>query len=638
MKLFTKVAGMLLGVCLFAAFVGCDDGGSKTPGGSVSIALNEYEISLDIGQTFTLTAEVSGGGSVEWESSDPSVATVDASGVVTGVFDGTARIYANVGEDRSECKVTVKEGLSGLPKLTLDISSTTIYTGYQKTITPVFKVGAEERAMDADRMTWKSSRESVATVSDGVVTGVAMGDALISLEYQYEGQTYTASLNVSVTDLAMLTLELEGGTNILASSKTYAGSDNAVGSAAVINVSKHRIFADEDRQTDKIDNSEVTFSVSDESIATVSETGEVRAKDKPGVVTITAEYGQLTGRLNLEVYTAIAGKQDLDMLAFADARGDTGAWEESAKYILVGDIDYQGELFIPIAAYTGAGGVFGGGRCISTGAQFASILGDGSKYGLTYEQLGTGGGLNPENRFFEGTIYGNGYAISNGKIMFDSYVDRSASLVASKWNVFGSFGGELRHIAFKNFAVQESAELTDVYPHNTQVYDISGALYTLTAPTDPSYATALRGAFAISSGFIADNAGVLEDVYIDITIPGGNAFTAAQTNMHMNAFIVRNTGTVRRVVVNWNWNGTHDGNQGQYELFETNTGTIEGLLAVWPKAGDEQFKIVADDQTPVSNCALAASEDAFDKDSVDLSGFTLWDTSGSGLPVLKDHA
>lgn len=50
-----------------------------------------------------------------------------------------------------------------------------------------------------DEVTWTSSDESVATVEDGVVTGVAAGTAVITAITERGG--YTASCTVTVTNL-----------------------------------------------------------------------------------------------------------------------------------------------------------------------------------------------------------------------------------------------------------------------------------------------------------------------------------------------------------------------------------------------------------------------------------------------------
>ena len=81
-------------------------------GAGISISLNKSTTSIAIGANETLTATVVPSGStVNWVSSDRSVATVTTGGKVTGVAAGTATITASVTVDgatkSANCVVTV---------------------------------------------------------------------------------------------------------------------------------------------------------------------------------------------------------------------------------------------------------------------------------------------------------------------------------------------------------------------------------------------------------------------------------------------------------------------------------------------------------------------------------------------------
>ncbi|NOU93232.1 hypothetical protein GC093_08360 [Paenibacillus sp. LMG 31456] len=80
---------------------------------SRSLTINKNSLNLAIGKTESLQAEVLPEETpikkVTWESANPSVATVDANGLVTGVSAGTAVITVSYGSLSQTCTVTVAD-------------------------------------------------------------------------------------------------------------------------------------------------------------------------------------------------------------------------------------------------------------------------------------------------------------------------------------------------------------------------------------------------------------------------------------------------------------------------------------------------------------------------------------------------
>ena len=95
-----------------------------------SVTLNENNLSLTVGDTTTLTAIVTPDDAtnktVTWTSSDPSVATVDANGLVTAVAPGTATITATADGVSATCTVTVTRPYTppANPNYRIDITDT----------------------------------------------------------------------------------------------------------------------------------------------------------------------------------------------------------------------------------------------------------------------------------------------------------------------------------------------------------------------------------------------------------------------------------------------------------------------------------------------------------------------------------
>ena len=78
------------------------------------------------------------------------------------------------------------------PSVTLDKSTASIAVEGTETLTAT-------TVPDDAEVTWSSSDELVATVEDGVVTGVAAGDATITASITVDEQDYTATCAVTVT-------------------------------------------------------------------------------------------------------------------------------------------------------------------------------------------------------------------------------------------------------------------------------------------------------------------------------------------------------------------------------------------------------------------------------------------------------
>ena len=135
---------------------------------------------LMYGETVQLTASVEG---VSWESSKPEVATVDANGLVTSVSKGSATIKAK------------KEGYKdGSISISVDYPNITLTAADNKTsllIGETVNLTASEQGV-----TWTSSNQEVATVNNGVVTAVGLGETTIKASKEHFND---GSLKITVT-------------------------------------------------------------------------------------------------------------------------------------------------------------------------------------------------------------------------------------------------------------------------------------------------------------------------------------------------------------------------------------------------------------------------------------------------------
>ncbi len=225
-----------------------------------SISLSSKTASLYKGQKFTLSASVTPGDVyINWTTSNSSVATV-SNGIVTANGEGTATItafFTNNGTTYSAtCSITVKK-----PGITLSQSSKTVYQTDTFTLTT-------DTVPSGRTIFWSSSNGSVATVSNGVVTANEPGTATITASFTFEGETYSASCNVTVKEVSVSLDQV---------SKTVYQTDEFTLKANV-----------------NPSNQTVKWTSSNSSVATVSD-GKVIAVN-PGTANITASivYGGKT--------------------------------------------------------------------------------------------------------------------------------------------------------------------------------------------------------------------------------------------------------------------------------------------------------------------------------------------------------
>ena len=164
-KLMKLLALALTVVMLTAAFVGCGlFGGDET---KVTVSISQETARIAVGSTLQLTATVSDGSDVEWSSSDKTIVSVTRDGLIRGTKAGTATITAKAGDVVATCEVTVYS-----VDVTISQTSATIEKGQTITLTA--------EAGDGGEILWDSSDDSIATVENGVVTGLKEGKVIIT--------------------------------------------------------------------------------------------------------------------------------------------------------------------------------------------------------------------------------------------------------------------------------------------------------------------------------------------------------------------------------------------------------------------------------------------------------------------------
>ena len=237
---------------------------SEMDGHVSSITLSDNDLILNLGNSVTLVATVlpedAINKTVEWSSSDESVASVDEAGKVLAKGVGSALITAKAidGDYQAYCAITVYKWITSI-ELSEEL---VVFLGSPQQLSPI--IVPEDATVQA--LSWTSSDESVATVSDyGIVNGESCGTAIITATAK-DGSGISACCEVEVRQYVTgITLN-----------KT------------VLTINEGDVFLLVG--TVKPDNASITsfdWSSSDESVASVDETGKVTAVSK-GTATITA--------------------------------------------------------------------------------------------------------------------------------------------------------------------------------------------------------------------------------------------------------------------------------------------------------------------------------------------------------------
>ena len=159
-----------------------------------------------------------GVGALTWTSSDPSIATVDKNGLVTGVKSGTVKITAQAADLSNSANVVTGEITINVTSIKVNkielVSSTSIEVGNnQAIVASVLPTNAENRAL-----TWSSSNPNVATVtydsndsSKVTITAKKVGTAVITATAT-DNSGVSAACTVTVTEPAAYKINLTPNT------------------------------------------------------------------------------------------------------------------------------------------------------------------------------------------------------------------------------------------------------------------------------------------------------------------------------------------------------------------------------------------------------------------------------------------
>lgn len=171
--------------------------------------LSKVTLSLNVGETSTLSVSNLAGRTIAWSSSDKAVASV-IDGKVTAIGEGKCIITAALSDGTTfTCSVTVKDGAA------ISDSTLSLFMGetYELTIDGIA----------GRKVTWSSSNTAIATVNNGTVKAIKVGKCTITAKVK-DGKTLKCAL--TVTDGAKLSearLSLKAGKTATLTVSNLAG-------------------------------------------------------------------------------------------------------------------------------------------------------------------------------------------------------------------------------------------------------------------------------------------------------------------------------------------------------------------------------------------------------------------------------
>lgn len=285
---FGDVTGLATGTTIITATTESGVSDSCTyivnavPVAVTKLKLSKATDSINLRTADTLTAKITPTNAtdtnVSWTSSDPNVATVNK-GVVTAINIGVTTITA-ISEDGSKtdsCIVTIIP--IAVTAVKVNKTTDTIAIGgvdvLSAAVTPIYATDANVK--------WTSSNTKVVTVdTNGLITGVGKGSALVTAISEDNGKTSSCTVTVSANSVTNVTLNEYSEVIIVGNTVTLTATITP----------------------DNAENQAVVWTTSDPNVATVSSTGVVtgiKASTTPVIITVTSLDGGFTDACDVTV-------------------------------------------------------------------------------------------------------------------------------------------------------------------------------------------------------------------------------------------------------------------------------------------------------------------------------------------------
>src|SRR6266571_3321883 len=291
-----KTASCVTLFCLVTMLTACSRGaGSQSQLSSVtmtSVQVSPSTISIGVGsnQQFTATAHYSDStskditSSAQWSSSDPSIASINATGMAVGSTSGTVTITAKSGSQQSTSILKVTAAASNLVSITLSPLAASVPVNTSQQFTAIGNYSDGSTSDLTALVTWNSSSTATATIdASGLLTAVAAGSTNVSATFA--GVSQSTSVTVTAPSIVSVTVTPDGLTQGIGVNLQFTATAT---------------YSD---GTSQDLSSGVTWISSSTSVATINSSG-MAATVAAGSTTITATVGSFSDTSTLTVVPA----------------------------------------------------------------------------------------------------------------------------------------------------------------------------------------------------------------------------------------------------------------------------------------------------------------------------------------------
>ncbi|TNZ87816.1 hypothetical protein CGK40_22990, partial [Vibrio parahaemolyticus] len=253
-----------------------------------------------------LTIEVTDNPNVSWSTSPTGIADIttglaSGNGVATGLTPGVATVTATGVVNGTEFTgTTTLTVINAIPvSLAVTPETASVAKGLQQAFlaTLTYSDGASDEVTDQAATSWTSNNPDITITSslasgNGIATGNAVGNALITAGGTYGGVILSASANLDVTAAEMVSVAVTPETSSIATGRTQAFAATAT--------------MTDGTEQDITTETGTSWVSNNTSVATIdTSTGVATGVTAGGPVTMTATYGAMSGSATLTVTDAV---------------------------------------------------------------------------------------------------------------------------------------------------------------------------------------------------------------------------------------------------------------------------------------------------------------------------------------------